>query len=123
MKSWLEQLPVTTEECAGKTYFSLPCQSSVQTVPDCLFLAGFDPMLMGYEKTDNPFLPLEHLRKIFNMAGIVMPAVLLRGRIVGKWKRSGKKLLITLFEPIADPAPIHLTAKILWPAVNICIQN
>jgi len=66
----------------------------------CIFLAGFDPLMLGYEKIDNPFLPEEHLRGIFSMAGIVMPALLVRGRVVGRWKRAGKKLTVTLFDTI-----------------------
>ena len=63
-------------------------------------LAGFDPLMMGYRKEDNPFLPPAHLRGIFNLAGIVNPAILLHGRVVGKWKEKDGKVELTPFEPI-----------------------
>lgn len=65
--------------------------------PDCLFLAGFDPMLLGYQKADNPILPGRSLRRVFNLAGIVFPSLLLRGEIAGTWKRTGRTLHIALF--------------------------
>lgn len=55
--------------------------------PRCLFLAGFDQLMLGYEKKESLYLAPENLRAIFNLAGIVMPPVMLDGRVVGKWKR------------------------------------
>ena len=66
-----------------------------------LLLAGFDPLMMGYRKEENPFLPGGHLRGIFNLAGIVNPAILLQGRVVGKWKEKNGKVEFTAFEPLA----------------------
>ena len=89
-------------------------------IPACVFLAGFDPLMLGYEKTENPFLPSEHLRGVFSLAGIVQPSVLLRGRVVGRWKRSGKKLSVTLFERIStlDVSEIRYEAMRLWPELT-----
>lgn len=117
VKTWLEQLPVEKTACGGVDYYNIGKLSSSPAIPDCIFLAGFDPMLLGYEKTQNPILPQEHLRRVYNLAGIVMPTILLRGRIVGKWKRSGKKLLLTLFEPVEDLPPVYQAAERLWPGV------
>ena len=58
--------------------------------------------MLGYQKKESLYLPSEHLRGIFNLAGIVMPAVLLRGRVVGKWKKKGARLSVTLFEPLSE---------------------
>ena len=66
-------------------------------VPECLFLAGFDQILLAHEKTESLFLRSEDLRTIFNLAGIVMPAVLLHGEIAGRWKKQNGKLRITMF--------------------------
>ena len=49
-----------------------------------------------------PFLPPEHLRGIFNLAGIVNPAILLHGRVVGKWKEKNGTVELTAFEDIPD---------------------
>ena len=71
-------------------------------IPKCAYLAGFDPMMLGYEKKTSLMLAPENLRGVFNLAGIVAPTVLLSGRVAGKWKRTGKKLEITPFRTVTD---------------------
>ncbi|MBE6955425.1 MAG: winged helix DNA-binding domain-containing protein [Ruminococcaceae bacterium] len=120
VKFWLSLLPVQTAEVDGRTYYWLPgTESGAAELPECLFLAGFDPLLLGHEKSESLFLPPEHLRGIFNLAGIVNPAVLLHGRVVGKWKRTGKKLSVTLFEPVSerDRKALEEAAHHLWPDI------
>ena len=92
-----------TVKCGGRAYWHIPGgELPVEKLPEVIMLAGFDPLMMGYRKEDNPFLPQEHLRGIFNLAGIVNPGILLRGRVVGKWKESKGKLEFTAFEPISQ---------------------
>lgn len=101
--NWLAALPVKSVECGGKNYYYIENGRTYRDpIPECLFLAGFDQLMLGYEKKENPFLPSEHLRGIFNLAGIVMPAILLHGRVVGKWKKVGGQLQIALFESIEE---------------------
>lgn len=98
VKGWMAQLPLTRDTVDGKDCFRLETgQTHWPDIPDCLFLAGFDQLMLGYEKKENPFLPPEYLRGIFTLSGIVMAPILLRGSVAGRWKRSGKKLLITPF--------------------------
>ena len=91
------------------------------SIPDCLFLAGFDPLMLGYQKTESLYLPPEHLRGIFSLAGIVMPALLLRGRVAGRWKRTGKRLAITAFAPLSreDKELIAGKGEELWSGVKL----
>ncbi len=56
--------------------------------------------MLGYEKKESLFLAQEHIRGIFNLAGIVMPALMVDGNVVGKYKKKDRKLTITLFENI-----------------------
>ena len=63
-------------------------------------LSGFDPMLLGYRKEDNPILPPEHLRGVFNLTGIVHPTVLADGRIVARWREKEGKVELMPFENI-----------------------
>lgn len=116
VKSWLKSLPVESFSLEGQTYFHIPRQEDAPAIPDCLLLAGFDQLMLGYRKEDNPFLPQEHLRGIFNLAGIVMPAILLRGRVVGRWKMEKGKLILTAFEniPQKDRKIILRKAESLW---------
>lgn len=118
----LELLPLARENCDGRVYYSLGARADASAMPECLFLAGFDPLMMGYEKAENPFLPQQALRGIFNRAGIVMPPILLRGRVIGRWKRTGRKTLFTLFEPVppADMQTLRQSAEALFGKGTLC---
>lgn len=117
VKKWLSQLPVTACECDGKTYFFIENGKAYdREIPECLFLAGFDQLMLGYEKKESLYLPPEHMRNIFNLAGIVMPPILLRGRVVGKWKKKDRKLTLELFESVSqrDIFAIEEKAGSIW---------
>ncbi len=96
----LAHLPVEAVVVDGREYFFIPNGEPSCDLPEVILLAGFDPLMMGYRKEDNPFLPPAHLRGIFNLAGIVNPAILLHGRVVGKWKEKDGKVELTAFESI-----------------------
>ena len=53
--------------------------------------------MLGYEKTQSLFLPKEHIRDIFNLAGIVRPAILMDGTVAGWWNMKNRKLTVTMF--------------------------
>ena len=113
VKSWLKQLPVTETTLEGKSYFYIDEGLPAGEMPDCLFLAGFDQLMLGYEKTESLFLPNEHLRDIFNLAGIVRPAILVNGMAVGWWNLKNRKLKITLFSSVNQKL-ISDAATRLW---------
>ena len=113
VKSWLKQLPVTETTLDGKSYFCIDNGLPAGNVPDCLFLAGFDQLMLGYEKTESLFLPEEHMRDIFNLAGIVRPAILVNGTVVGWWNLKNHKLKVTLFSPIDQELLTNAATK-LW---------
>lgn len=117
VKKWLKELPVQSLTLDGTTYFHIPCPLPDADIPRCLLLAGFDQLMLGYRKEDNPFLPKEHLRGIFNLAGIVAPGIVLDGRIVGKWKQKDGRLSLTPFESLSedDKRDILTKAESLWP--------
>lgn len=117
VKEWLRKLPVTSMECNGNTYYYIASGKNINAkMPDCIFLAGFDQLMLGYQKKESLYLSAEYLRGIFNLAGIVMPAVLLHGRVVGRWKKKGKKLTIVSFETLEnrDKKCIEQKAYELW---------
>lgn len=89
-------------------------------IPDCLLLAGFDPLMLSYEKTENPFLPPEYLRGVFTMQGIVHAPVLLRGTVAGRWKRQGRRCLVTCFRSFSptERASVTETAQRLFPELK-----
>lgn len=117
IKEWLSCLPVSTTECGGKTYYYIDSgQTYDQDIPKCIFLAGFDQLLLAHEKKESLFLSHNNLRSIFNLAGIVMPALMIDGEVVGKWKKKNKKLLITMFKIITLQEKNRITdfADSLW---------
>ncbi len=124
VKTWLTRLPARSVTVEGRTYFDLPGSEPEGDVPPVLFLGGFDQLMLGYRKEDNPFLPQEHLRGIFNLAGIVAPAVLLYGRVVGRWKRQGGKIAVTLFESVSPAAKRRMEkeAARLWPDTPLAVE-
>lgn len=72
--------------------------------------------MLGYEKKESLFLAPENIRGIFNLAGIVMPALMLDGNVVGKYKKKDRKLTITLFEALnkKDRDAVLEKAGTLW---------
>lgn len=117
VKNWLKVLPVESIECEGKTYYYIPNGKSYdKEIPPCIFLAGFDQLMLAYQKKESIYLPQEHLRGIFNLAGIVMPPILLNGKVVGKWKKKNSTLTLTFFESVLDKDKniINNAAEQLW---------
>lgn len=102
IKKYMKQLPLETAVCNGRTYYFIENGLNYDCViPECLFLAGFDPLMLGYQKTESLYLPPKYLREVFTLAGIVKPTILLDGRIVGTWKRKGKKVEMEFLEPVS----------------------
>ena len=118
VKAWMKQLPVAETIVDGKSYFYIGGGLPSGELPACLFLAGFDQLMLGYEKTESLFLPKEYMRQIFNLAGIVRPAILVNGTAVGWWNLKNRKLKITLFSP-ADQKLISDTATGLWHDLKV----
>ena len=117
VKRWLSLLPVESTTVEGKTYFYIENGKTYdEGIPKCIFLAGFDQLMLGYQKKESLYLPPEHLRGIFNLAGIVMPPILLDGRVVGRWKKKNAKLIVALFEPLRtnDKEAIVVHGEALW---------
>lgn len=114
VKELLQELPVESFHLDGRDYFSINQTEPDGQLPHCLFLAGFDQLMLGYEKTENPFLPQDHLRDIFTLSGIVRPVLLVDGNAAGFWNLKNRKLHVTLFED-TDRDSIRSAAETLWP--------
>ena len=117
VKTWLSLLPVQSSECGGRTYYYIDSgKNYAEAVPDCIFLAGFDQLMLGYQKAESLYLPQEHLRKIFNLAGIVNPAILLHGKVAGRWQKKNTRLNLIMFETVSEKNRRVITAEAecLW---------
>ncbi len=118
IKTLLTSLPITSFEQNGKTFYYIDNGVPLmQAMPRCLFLAGFDQLMLGYEKTGSLFLPKEHLRDIFSRAGIVRPAILVNGTVAGWWNLKNQNLKITLLSPV-DKSIISDAANHLWHSLK-----
>ena len=93
----LKKLPLSETVLNGRSYFYIDTGLAEGELPDCLFLAGFDQLLLGYDKSGNLFLPREHMRDIFNLSGIVRPVILVHGEIAGWWNLKNRVLTVSLF--------------------------
>ncbi len=121
VRVWLARLPVSEAMVGGVPYYWIDTGERYhKPVPDCLFLAGFDPLLLAYEKKESLYLPPEYLRRIFNLAGIVMPPVLLYGTVAGRWKMKNGKLSVERFRDFsaAEEKLVTATAEAMWGQVK-----
>ena len=87
--------------CENREYFLTGGLPGTGEIPGCIFLAGFDQLLMGYRDRSR-MMDERHKRDVTTNTGIVYPTVLLDGRIQAKWKKSGAKLTVTPFCTISQ---------------------
>lgn len=121
IKSIMSELPIESINVDGRDFFYIgDLEGDYPDIPRCVLLAGFDQLMLGYQKTDSILLPAEHLRGIFNLQGIVMPPILLDGRVVGRWRKKGRKITFELFEKVLkkDQKLITDTAVMLFDDIN-----
>ena len=122
VRKWMDKLILNSFDVTGKQYFYIPQNISYNAdIHNCFFLAGFDQMMLGYDKQESLFLPKEYIRGIFNLTGIVFPSILLNGSVVGKWKHDKTKITCTFFRSILtnEKRQIRQQAETLWPNQNI----
>ncbi len=117
VKSWLKDLPVSEITWDGKSYFYIDNGLPTGDTPECVFLGGFDQLMLGYEKKESLFLSTEHIRDIFTLGGIVRPAILIDGIVAGWWNKKNSKLSISLFDH-CNSDRIAEAADKLWPDVK-----
>ena len=105
-------LPLAAVECQGKVYYYLGELEAKGKLPTCLFLAGFDRLVLGYRDRSR-CLEQRDLRNVTNQAGIVYPTILLRGRLRARWRKEPGRLIVTPFRPLParDQAAIRAKRK------------
>ena len=117
VKAWLNALPVSETTWDGKSYIYIDNGLTTRDIPGCLFLGGFDQLMLGYEKKESLFLPAEHIRDIFTLSGIVRPVVLIDGIVAGWWNMKNNKLSVTLFDDCNSERIVEAAAR-LWPNIK-----
>ncbi len=126
-KQFLSKLDAKTLISDRKEYFYLVnTEENYPEIPKCIFLAGFDQLMLAYEKKESIYLKNERLREIFNLAGIVMPSLLIEGSVRGKWKKTKNKLEIFSFSEFSEAEKhfIKNSAEELWnnEKLNVLIK-
>ena len=94
-------LPLRSVDMGGAPHFYLGRLHAACSLPDCIYLAGFDQLVMGY-KDRSRFLEHEDKPLAVNQAGIVYPGILLHGRLCARWKKEPGRLSITPFRPLTS---------------------
>ena len=114
VRQQLSQLPVHSVSVGNHAFYHIPGPEPQTDIPRVLFLAGFDQLMLAYEKKGSLFLPPEHLRDIFTLSGIVRPALLVDGTVAGHWNLKKRVLSITAFRPL-EKEFIRQAAISQWP--------
>lgn len=83
----------------GKKYYHAKPLVLNGAIPPCVLIPGFDQLVLGYRDRSR-MLDSRHAKKLTNVAGIVFPAILLRGRIRARWKLDGDRVIVTPFEKL-----------------------
>ena len=98
IRALLEHLPVEAGGWQGQDCFWIDDgRRNFPAVPECLLLAGFDPLLLGFAKKEGLFVPPEFLRGVFSPAGMVLPCLLVEGQGAARWKRRGGTVSVSPF--------------------------
>ena len=109
VKQIVQKLPLLHTTVDGRQYYYLEeLKNDYPDIPRCIFLAGFDQLMLGYQKKESIYLQQQNLRGIFNLAGIVMPSILLDGVVVGRWRKKQAKITFELFEDITAANKKHV---------------
>ncbi|HPT82719.1 MAG TPA: winged helix DNA-binding domain-containing protein [Limnochordia bacterium] len=103
-------LPLKSISYQGKEYYYLQELPARGAIPDCLLLAGFDQLVMGYRDRSR-FLDEEDKSKVITNTGIVFPTILLGGRLKARWKKERSKLLVTPFRSLSRREQELITEK------------
>ena len=94
-------LPLKSVWCEGVEYWYIGEWDASRDIPGCLFLAGFDQLIMAY-KDRSRLVAERHRSALVTDTGIVHPTVLVDGRLRAKWKLDGRTLRITPFERLGQ---------------------
>lgn len=97
IEDWMQELDLKTIDVEGKTRFYYGDLPDSVEIPRAIFIAGFDSMLLAFEKRENPFFDPKYIRDIYTLTGILKPTIMLDGRLVATWRKEKNKVIIKPF--------------------------
>jgi DNA glycosylase AlkZ-like len=115
----------------GRTYVDLPSPPPGRALDGVRFLSEFDALMCGYDPPARVrFAELAHLRRLWNLSnGMVLPPLLVDGRITGYWRATGsakkRPLEVVWFAGTRKPRRAELDAPVaaLEAALDITITG
>lgn len=113
----------------GRTYLDLAAPPSGRELPGVRLLPEFDALMCGYEPSARDrFADPAHLRRLWNQAnGMVLPPLLVDGRITGYWRAAGsakkRPLEVVWFAGTRKPrrGELEVAASTLEVALDISV--
>jgi len=130
--SALDQLGmVGTPGPDGRSYVDVPDPPAARDLPGVRFLPEFDALMCGYDPAARDrFADPDHLRRLWNQTnGMVLPPLLVDGRITGYWRATGsakrRPLEVVWFAGTRKPRKAELAAPVaaLEAALDITITS
>lgn len=115
----------------GRTYLDLPGAAAARTPAGVRLLPEFDALLCGYDPPARErFAAPAHLRRLWSGAnGMVLPPLLVDGRITGYWRATGstrrRPLEVTWFAGTRRPRGAELAESVaaLEAALGIAVTE
>jgi len=90
----MNDINLNTIEVDGKIrYYNRLLPSPVE-IPRAIFIAGFDSILLAFEKKENPFFDPKFIRDVYTMTGILKPTIMLDSIFVATWRKVKSKIYI-----------------------------
>lgn len=115
----------------GRAYVDVPSPPAPRELHGVRFLPEFDALMCGYDPTSRDrFADPGHLRRLWNQSnGMVLPPLLVDGRITGYWRATGsarrRPLEVVWFAGTRKPRTSELDAPVagLEAALDITINQ
>ena len=99
IENWMKKLDLKTVEVEGITrYYAGELEEGDTDIPPIIFIAGFDALLLAFEKKENPFFDPKYIRDIYTLTGIVKPVIMLNGELVATWRKEKNKVYVRPFK-------------------------
>lgn len=107
---------LVSEQTGGQMYWFSPLLNFSQIKENSLFvLPAFDEFIISY-KDRSAAIPVETSKKAISTNGIFRPVIVFDGRVIGLWKRTTAKNIVTvsigLFETIDAKKKLMITKRI-----------
>jgi hypothetical protein len=103
----------------GRAYLDLPGAPAPRDLPGVRLLPEFDALLCGYDsKARDRFVSTEHHRRLWNFTnGMLLPPLLVDGRISGYWRAAGtarrRPLEVTWFARTRRPRKAEIDEAVV----------